>query len=57
MRRFIKDKLNPLEDEVEDRGALDPVKARAIHAQSRSLGLYALNMPAGLGALKGRTPQ
>jgi acyl-CoA dehydrogenase len=49
VRRFIKDELKPLEDEVENDGALDPAKARAIFEQSKLLGLYALNMPADLG--------
>ena len=49
VRRFIRDELKPLEDEVESDGALDPAKARAIYQKSKSLGLYALNIPNDLG--------
>ncbi len=49
VRRFIKEELEPLEDEVEDSGRLDVAKAQAVHAHAKSLGLYALNMPAELG--------
>lgn len=49
VRRFVRDVLKPLEDEIEGEGALAPTKARAIHDQAKSLGLYALNMPAELG--------
>ncbi|CAD5375152.1 Acyl-CoA dehydrogenase [Rubrivivax sp. A210] len=49
VRRFIKEELKPLEDEVEDSGQLDPAKARAVFAKAAALGLYALNIPADLG--------
>ncbi|MEN9887766.1 MAG: hypothetical protein RL758_2344 [Pseudomonadota bacterium] len=49
VRRFIAEELKPLEDEVEDQGFLDPAKAQAIHSKAKSLGLYAMNMPAELG--------
>ena len=49
VRRFIKEELKPLEDEIEDAGRLDPAKARAVHEKARSLGLYALNIAAELG--------
>jgi acyl-CoA dehydrogenase len=49
VRRFIREHCAPLEDEVETRGALDPARARALHAQAKALGLYAMNMPADLG--------
>jgi len=49
VRRFIKDELGPLENAVEDSGQLDAAKAREIHTHAKSLGLYALNMPAELG--------
>ena len=49
VRRFIGDVLQPLEDGIEASGALDPEKARAVHTQAKSLGLYALNMPEALG--------
>jgi acyl-CoA dehydrogenase len=40
IRRFIAEELQPLEEEVENSGALDPVKAKAIFEKSKSLGLY-----------------
>jgi len=49
VRRFIKDELEPLEDEVENSGQLDAARARAIHEHAKALGLFALNMPASLG--------
>lgn len=49
VRRFIREHCAPLEDEVEASGALDPARARALHAQAKALGLYAMNMPAELG--------
>ena len=49
VRRFIAEELKPLEDEIEDKGFLDPGKAQAIHDKAKSLGLYAMNMPAELG--------
>jgi acyl-CoA dehydrogenase len=49
VRRFIKEELKPLEDEVEDSGALALDKARAIHEKAKELGLYALNIPEALG--------
>ena len=49
VRRFIRDELQPLEQRVEEEGALDPEVARSILNRSRSLGLYAINMPAELG--------
>jgi acyl-CoA dehydrogenase len=56
VRRFIADKLQPLEEGIEATGVLDDDTARTVHAQARALGLYALNMPtelggAGLGAV------
>lgn len=49
IRRFIAEDLQPLENEVEEKGYLKPEKAAAIHAKGKKLGLYALNMPAELG--------
>jgi acyl-CoA dehydrogenase len=49
IRRFIAEELKPLEDEVENTGALESAKAQAIFAKSRALGLYALNISAELG--------
>jgi acyl-CoA dehydrogenase len=49
IRRFIKEELHPLEDEVERDGKLDARKAQLIHERSKALGLYALNIPAEFG--------
>lgn len=49
IRRFIAEELKPLEDALENTGNLPDEKARDIHAKSKALGLYALNMPAELG--------
>ena len=49
VRRFIKEELKPLEDSLENDGQLPRDTALAIHNKAKSLGLYALNMPAELG--------
>jgi acyl-CoA dehydrogenase len=49
VRRFIAEELQPLEDEIEDKGFLDKTKAQAIHEKAKALGLYGMNMPAELG--------
>ena len=49
VRRFVDDELRPLEQLVEDSGHLEPELAAAIQAKSRTIGLYAMNMPEGLG--------
>jgi acyl-CoA dehydrogenase len=49
VRRFVREELRPLEDEVEASGELAPEQALRIHANSKALGLYALNMPVALG--------
>ncbi|MFP5477806.1 MAG: acyl-CoA dehydrogenase family protein [Gammaproteobacteria bacterium] len=49
VRRFIAEELHPLEQTLEDHGALPRAQAQAIHDKARALGLYALNMPAELG--------
>ena len=49
VRRFIREELQPLEQRIEDDGELDHDSAKAVFEKSRSLGLYALNMPAELG--------
>lgn len=49
IRRFIAEELHPLEDALENTGALPEADARRIHAKAKELGLYALNMPAELG--------
>jgi acyl-CoA dehydrogenase len=47
--RFVTQELQPLEQAVEDAGALAAADAQRIHAKAKSLGLYALNMPEHLG--------
>ena len=49
VRRFIASELAPLEDRIEQQGFLDPELARAVHARSKALGLYALNIPEAAG--------
>jgi acyl-CoA dehydrogenase len=49
VRRFIKEELAPLEEQVETSGQLAPEVAKAIHSKSKALGLYALNIPAEWG--------
>ncbi|MWB78030.1 acyl-CoA dehydrogenase [Pseudooceanicola sp. 216_PA32_1] len=49
VRDFIARELRPLEQDVEDRGALDPADARRIYEASRALGLYATNIPQEFG--------
>lgn len=49
IRRFIAEELKPLEDALENTGALPDADAHRIHAKAKALGLYALNMPAELG--------
>ncbi|MDR5769128.1 MULTISPECIES: acyl-CoA dehydrogenase family protein [unclassified Caballeronia] len=48
-RRFVRSELQPLEEQVEEEGALAPEIARDLQARARALGLYAVNMPAELG--------
>jgi acyl-CoA dehydrogenase len=45
IRRFIREELSPLEDDVEANATLAPEAAQAIHAKSKALGLYAMNIP------------
>ena len=49
VRRFVREQCQPLEDEVEARGALSVDRATTLHRQAQAVGLYALNMPAELG--------
>ena len=49
LRHFIKTELQPLEDEVEVRGALDSDLARKIFEKSRTQGFYGMNIPAEFG--------
>ena len=45
VRRFVETELQPLEQEVDETGVLAPDVARGIFEKSRTLGLYAMNMP------------
>jgi acyl-CoA dehydrogenase len=49
VRDFIEQELRPLEDEVEATGILRPELARSIHQKAKTLGLYAMNIPAEHG--------
>ena len=49
VRTFIANELEPLEDEVERTGVLQPEVARDIHAKAKALGLYAMNIPEQFG--------
>jgi acyl-CoA dehydrogenase len=49
VRRFISEELQPLEDEVEEKGHLESIHANAIYKKSKALGLFAMNMPVELG--------
>ena len=49
VRRFIQQELQPLEQGIEDSGALPRDTALAIHEKAKSLGLWAMNMPESLG--------
>ena len=49
VRRFVDVELRPLEQLVEKSGHLEPGIAQAIREKSRAIGLYAMNMPEGLG--------
>jgi len=47
--RFVREKVQPLEAEVEERGAIPEGALRALKGEALGLGLYALNMPAEVG--------
>jgi len=49
VKRFVTERLQPLEDEVERSGVLDPPVARGIFDESKALGLFGMNMPRQLG--------
>jgi acyl-CoA dehydrogenase len=49
VRRFIERELAPLEASVDAENGIAPETARAIFEKSKSLGLYALNMPDEFG--------
>lgn len=47
--RFVQERLQPLEDAVEQSGELAPDIARDIFVQARELGLYGMNIPTEFG--------
>jgi acyl-CoA dehydrogenase len=49
VRRFVTERLQPLEREVEETGAVPPDALADLKAQAIDLGLFALNMPAEVG--------
>lgn len=49
VRRFIQQELQPLEQGIEDSGALPRDTALAIHEKAKALGLWAMNMPESVG--------
>jgi len=49
LRRFVESELRPLETVVEDTGALAAIDADRIFERAKSLGFYAVNIPADLG--------
>ena len=49
VRSFIAAELHPLEDEIEQTGALRPELARVVHEKAKALGLYAMNIPTEFG--------
>jgi len=49
VRDFVTKELLPLEDEIEEKGQLEPNKAKAIFEKSKSLGFYAMNIPEEFG--------
>ncbi len=49
VRRFVRDKVQPLEQETETLGRVPPEKLAPLKAEAISLGLYALNMPEEVG--------
>lgn len=49
IRRFVRNELQPLEEEVEAEGFLEADKAQEIFRKSRELGFYAMNVPSEFG--------
>lgn len=49
IRRFVRNELQPLEEEVEAKGFLEADKAQEIFRKSRELGFYAMNIPSEFG--------
>ncbi|NNM56687.1 acyl-CoA dehydrogenase family protein [Acidocella sp.] len=49
VRRFVEKELLPLEDEIEEKGYLEPEKAQALFEKSSANGFYAMNIPEEFG--------
>jgi acyl-CoA dehydrogenase len=49
VRRFVQNKVQPLENEVETLGHIPPEQLKALKGEAQALGLFALNMPAEVG--------
>lgn len=49
VRDFIVKELQPLEEQVETKGYLEPAQAKAIFEKSKALGFYAMNVPEEFG--------
>ena len=49
VRKFVRDKVQPLETEVENLGHIPTVSLSKLKSEALMLGLYALNMPAEVG--------
>ena len=49
VERFVRDKLKPLEAEVDQADGLDPPRRQALEQEVRALGLYGYNLPASIG--------
>jgi len=49
VRRFVHDKVQPLEDEVEQQGSIPAEKLAALKGEAIELGFYAMNMPMDVG--------
>ncbi len=47
--RFVREKVQPLEAEVEERGVVPEDALRAVKREALGLGLFALNMPSEVG--------
>lgn len=49
VRRFVQEKVQPLEGEVEHLGRIPDEKLKALKSEAKALGLYAMNMPEEVG--------
>jgi len=49
VERFVREKLKPLESEVDQADGLDTPRRQALEQEVRTLGLYGYNLPASIG--------